>query len=390
MINKSIYLDYAATTPVDPRVAQKMMAHLTAQGNFGNPASTTHAYGWSAAQAIEQASIQVAQSLNIEPRELIWTSGATEANNLALKGIADFYQRKGRHIITSKIEHKSVLDSCRQLEKCGFEVSYLAPNASGIIEVNDIAAAIRADTILISIMQVNNETGIIQNIKGIGTLARQHNIFFHVDAAQSVGKLAIDLVTLPVDLMSLSAHKVYGPKGIGALYLRRNPPIKLTPQIHGGGQQGGMRAGTLPTHQIVGMGEAFALMQQQLASDLQQATLLKQRLWQGLQEIADVQMLGAMEHTVPHILNISFNGVANEALLTSLNNLALASGSACDSATMEPSYVLRAMGYTKAVAQGAVRISLGRFTTMQEIDAAVGVIKQEVKRLRGDLGTFSV
>ena len=380
MPTRPIYLDYAATTPVDPRVAEKMMAYLTAEGNFGNAASTTHYYGWIAAQAIEQAGGQVEQCLQIEPRSIIWTSGATEANNLALKGAAYFYQRKGKHIITTKIEHKSVLDSCRQLEKEGFTVSYLMPNGDGKIETDAVMAAIRPDTILISIMHVNNETGTIQDIQTIGELARQRDILFHVDAAQSVGKTSLDLSVLPVDMLSLSAHKVYGPKGIGALYLRRKPPIKLAPQIQGGGQQNGMRSGTLPTHQIIGMGEAFALIQSSTA-ELEQAKLLRQRLVHGLLNIVDAQFLGG-EEVVPHIVNVSFKNIANDVLLQQLTHLAISSGSACDSATMEPSYVLRAMGYNSEIARGAIRISLGRFTTDEEIDYAVHEITQAVARLR--------
>lgn len=379
-----IYLDYSATTPVDPRVAEKMMQCLTQDGNFGNPASRSHAFGWKAEEAIEQARAQVAELVGADPREIVWTSGATESNNLAIKGVAHFNQSKGKHIITSKIEHKAVLDSCRQLEREGFEVTYLAPEANGIVSVEKLAQAIRPDTILVSIMHVNNEIGTIQPIEAIGELTRAKGIVFHVDAVQSVGKLEIDLAGLQskVDLMSFSAHKLYGPKGIGALYVRRKPRVRLEAQMHGGGHERGMRSGTLATHQIVGMGEAFRLARQEMASERLRLTALRERLWAGVCNMEEVYINGSTEQRLYSNLNVSFNFVEGESLIMALKDLAVSSGSACTSASLEPSYVLRALGLSDEMAHSSIRFTLGRFTTEAEIDYAITQIQQHIGRLR--------
>ena len=377
-----IYLDYAATAPVDPRVAEKMARYLTKEGVFGNPASRSHVFGWQAAEAVEQARQQIADLVNVDPKEIIFTSGATESDNLAIKGAAHFYQRKGKHIITSKTEHKAVLDTCRQLEREGFEVTYLMPEPQGQIDLNKLAAAIRPDTILISIMHANNEIGIIQDLAAIGSLARSHGIIFHVDAAQSAGKLPIDLKTLPVDLMSFSAHKIYGPKGIGALYVRQQPRIRLEAQMHGGGHERGMRSGTLPTHQIVGIGEAFYLARMEMKDYMPKIQALRDRLVNGLQAIPAIRVNTDLEHSVPTILNISFNYIEGESLMLTLKNIAISSGSACTSASLEPSYVLRALGLNDELAHSSIRFSFGRFTTVEEIDYTLEVVEKGVARLR--------
>ncbi len=377
-----IYLDYSATTPVDPRVAEVMCSYLTPDGNFGNPASRSHSFGWQAEEAVDEARKNVAALVNADPKEIIWTSGATESDNLAIKGAAHFYQKKGKHIITCKTEHKAVLDTCRQLEREGFEVTYLDPEPNGLIDLNKLEAAIRDDTILVSIMHVNNEIGVIQDIKAIGELTREHGVLFHVDAAQSAGKVPIDLQNMKVDLMSFSAHKIYGPKGIGALYVRRKPRVRLEAQMHGGGHERGMRSGTLATHQIVGMGEAFKLAKQEMAADNERIRMLRDRLLQGMEDIEEVYINGDMEQRVPHNLNISFNFVEGESLMMALKDLAVSSGSACTSASLEPSYVLRALGRNDELAHSSIRFSIGRFTTEEEIDFAVGQIKKNIGKLR--------
>lgn len=377
-----LYLDYAATTPVDPRVAEKMMACLTLDGNFANPASRSHLYGWKAEEAVEQARRQVADLVGADPREIIWTSGATESDNLAIKGVAHARTQRGRHIITSQIEHKAVLDSCQQLEREGFEVTYLKPGPDGLIAPEQVRQALRGDTILVSLMHVNNEIGTINDIVALGSVVREAGVLMHVDAAQSTGKLPIDLRQWPVDLMSFSAHKTYGPKGVGALYVRRDPQLKLEALIHGGGHERGMRSGTLPTHQIVGMGEAFALAGQLLAEDHQRALALRDRLLEGLASLADVTVNGSLEHRVPQNLNLAFAGVDGELLLLALKDLALSSGSACNSASVEPSFVLRALGIPDTLAHSSLRVSLGRFTTLEEVDKAAEILCQVVTRLR--------
>ncbi|WP_434339970.1 IscS subfamily cysteine desulfurase [Motilimonas cestriensis] len=377
-----IYLDYSATTPVDPRVAEKMMQYLTLDGNFGNPASRSHRFGWQAEEAVDIARNDIADLVNADPREIVFTSGATEANNLAIKGIAEFYGKKGKHIITSKTEHKAVLDPCRQLERDGFEVTYLEPDSDGIISVEQVKAALREDTILVSIMHVNNEIGVIQDIAAIGELCRANKIYFHVDAVQSVGKLPIDLQELKVDLMSFSAHKIYGPKGIGALYVRRKPRIRLEAQMHGGGHERGMRSGTLPTHQIVGMGEAFRIAKLEMAEESARILALRERLWNGVKDMEEVYLNGSMEHRIAGNLNVSFNYVEGESLVMALKDLAVSSGSACTSASLEPSYVLRALGRDDELAHSSIRFSLGRFTTAEEIDYAIEIINKNIGRLR--------
>jgi len=362
-MNSPIYLDYSATTPVDPRVAEKMMACLTMQGNFGNPASRSHIFGWRAEEAVENARRQVADLIGADPREIVWTSGATEADNLAIKGVAHFYATKGKHLITSKIEHKAVLDTMRQLEKEGYEVTYLTPTPEGEITLAMVEDAIREDTILVSLMHVNNEIGTITDIAAIGELTRSKGILFHVDAAQSVGKLPIDLTNLKVDLMSLCAHKIYGPKGIGALYVRRKPRVRVEAQIHGGGHERGMRSGTLPTHQIVGMGEALHIAGQEMAKDRQHALALRDRFYQQVNQLEEVYVNGNLAHSVPNILNLSFNYVEGESLMMSLKDLAVSSGSACTSASLEPSYVLRALGRNDELAHSSIRFGFGRFKT---------------------------
>ncbi|MCL1048329.1 IscS subfamily cysteine desulfurase [Shewanella abyssi] len=377
-----IYLDYAATTPVDPRVAEKMMQCMTMDGIFGNPASRSHRYGWQAEEAVDIARNQVADLINADPREIVFTSGATESDNLAIKGVAHFYQKKGKHIITSKTEHKAVLDTCRQLEREGYEVTYLQPEASGLIPVAMIEAAMRDDTLLVSIMQVNNEIGVIQDIDAIGELCRSRKIVFHVDAAQSVGKLPIDVRKTKVDLMSISAHKMYGPKGIGALYVSRKPRIRLEAAMHGGGHERGMRSGTLATHQIVGFGEAAAIAKTDMESDNQRIRRLRDKLWNGINHIEETYINGDKDQRHCGSLNVSFNFVEGESLMMALKDLAVSSGSACTSASLEPSYVLRALGLNDEMAHSSIRFSLGRFTTDEEIDHAIETIKESIGNLR--------
>ncbi len=377
-----IYLDYAATTPVDPRVAEKMMACLTMEGNFGNPASRSHTFGWNAEAAIEEARKQVADLVNADPREIIWTSGATESDNLAIKGVAHFYQKKGRHIVTSKTEHKAVLDSCRQLEREGFEVTYLTPEENGLLDLDKLKAALRDDTVLVSIMHVNNEIGVIQDIAAIGEITRERGILFHCDAAQSAGKVPIDLSAMKVDLMSFSAHKIYGPKGIGALYVRRKPRVRLEAQMHGGGHERGMRSGTLPTHQIVGMGEAFRIAREEMVEENARLLKLRNRLLNGLKDIEEVYINGDLENRIPGNLNVSFNFVEGESLIMALKDMAVSSGSACTSASLEPSYVLRALGREDELAHSSIRFSLGRFTTAEDVDFVVETVRKKVEKLR--------
>lgn len=377
-----IYLDYAATTPVDPKVAEKMVACLTLDGNFANPASRSHVYGWRAEEAVENARRQVADLVGADPREIIWTSGATESDNLAIKGVAHARADRGRHIVTSQVEHKAVLDSCHQLEREGFEVTYLKPGADGLITPEQLRAELREDTVLVSLMHVNNEVGTINDIAALGALAHAGGALMHVDAAQSTGKLPIDLRSLPVDLMSFCAHKTYGPKGIGALFVRRDPQLKLEALIHGGGHERGMRSGTLATHQIVGMGESFALAAELMEADNQRIAQLRDRLLAGLAELPGVSLNGSAEQRVPHNLNLAFAGVDGELLLLALKDLAVSSGSACNSASVEPSFVLRAMGVPDPLAHSSLRLSLGRFTTQEDIDQAATMLCQVVARLR--------
>jgi cysteine desulfurase len=377
-----IYLDYSSTSPCDPRVAAKMAECLTLEANFGNPASRSHFFGWKAEEAVETARRQVASLLNCDPREVVWTSGATESDNLAIKGVAHFHSKKGKHIITSMIEHKAVLDSCRQLEREGFEVTYLEPSETGVITADAVQKAIRPDTILVSLMHVNNEIGVINDIEGIGKVTRENKVLFHVDAAQSTGKVVIDLEKMQVDLMSLTAHKTYGPKGIGALYVRRKPRVRIVPQIHGGGHERGMRSGTLPTHQIVGMGEAFQLAHEEMETDNARMLSLRTRLLSGLEDMEEVYVNGDIDARVAANLNISFNFVEGESLMMALRDLAVSSGSACTSASLEPSYVLRAIGRNDELAHSSLRITVGRFTTEEEIDYAIGKIREAVGKLR--------
>ena len=377
-----IYLDYAATTPVDPRVAAAMAECLTIESNFGNPASRSHQFGWKAEEAVENARRNVADLLNADPREIVWTSGATEADNLAIKGAAHFYHRKGKHIVTSKIEHKAVLDSCRQLEREGYEVTYLDPDSNGLISPETVEKALRPDTILVSLMHVNNEIGVVNDIEAIGEVTRRHKVVFHVDAAQSAGKLDIDLEKMQVDLMALTAHKLYGPKGIGALYVRRKPRVRIEPQIHGGGHERGMRSGTLATHQIVGMGEAYRIAGEEMHEEGRRTLALRDRLLRGLEDIEEVYVNGDLTHRSPGNLNISFNFVEGESLMMALRELALSSGSACTSASLEPSYVLRALGRNDELAHSSLRISIGRFTTEEDIDYAIERIHYAVAKLR--------
>ena len=377
-----IYLDYSSTTPVDPRVSEKMVECLTLEGNFGNPASRSHLLGWKAEEAVETARRQVADLINCDPREVVWTSGATEADNLALKGVAHFYSKKGKHIITSKIEHKAVLDSCRQLEREGFEVTYLDPDENGLTTPSAVAGAIREDTILVSLMHVNNEIGVINDIEAIGQLTREKGVLFHVDAAQSTGKIDIDLEKTQVDLMSMTAHKTYGPKGIGALYVRRKPRVRIEPQIHGGGHERGMRSGTLPTHQIVGMGEAYRIAKEEMQDESTRILALRNRLLDGFSDMEEVYVNGDIDHRVAGNLNISFNFVEGESLMMALRDLAVSSGSACTSASLEPSYVLRAIGLNDELAHSSLRMTIGRFTTAEEVDHAIGKIHEAVAKLR--------
>lgn len=377
-----IYFDYSATTPVDERVAEAMMNCLTVSGNFGNPASRSHSFGWSAEEAVETARGHVAALVNADPREIVWTSGATESDNLAIKGVAHFYQKKGKHIVTCKTEHKAVLDTCRQLEREGYEVTYLDPEPSGLIDLNKLKAALRPDTILVSIMHVNNEIGVIQDIAAIGEICRDHGCLFHVDAAQSPGKVAIDLQAMKVDLMSFSAHKIYGPKGIGALYVRRKPRVRIEAQMHGGGHERGMRSGTLPTHQIVGMGEAFRIAKEEMETENARILGLRNRLWNGFKDMEEVYLNGDLEHRIPGNLNVSFNFVEGESLIMALKDIAVSSGSACTSASLEPSYVLRALGRSDELAHSSLRFTIGRYTTEAEIDYTIELVKKAVNKLR--------
>ena len=381
-MKQPIYFDYAATTPVDPRVAQKMSECLLAEGKFGNPASRSHKFGWEADEAVEQARRQVADLVNCDPREIVWTSGATESDNLAIKGVAHFYKKQGKHIITSKIEHKAVLDSCRFLEREGYEVTYLEPGGDGVISPQSVEKAIREDTILVSLMHVNNEIGVLNDIEAIGEITRAHKVFFHVDAAQSAGKVDIDLDKMKVDLMAFSAHKIYGPKGIGALFVRRKPRIRLEAQLHGGGHERGMRSGTLATHQIVGMGEAFRIAMLDMKDESERIIEYRQRLWNGLKDMEEVYVNGDLASQVPGIINLSFNFVEGESLIMSLPELAVSSGSACTSASLEPSYVLRALGMNDELAHSSLRFSIGRFTTEEDIDNAIAQVRSAVEKLR--------
>jgi cysteine desulfurase len=376
-----IYLDYMATTPVDPQVVEKMMECLPQTGVFGNPSSAGHRYGWDASQRVEQARAQVAELISADPREIIWTSGATEANNLALKGASAFYNRKGKHLITLTTEHKAVLDVCDYLSRHGYEMTYLNPEPNGLLDMAKLAAAIRADTLLVSIMHVNNEIGVIQDIPAIAKLCRERGVLLHVDAAQSAGKIAINLAEWPVDLMSFSAHKVYGPKGVGALYVRRAPRVRLEPQIHGGGHEYGLRSGTLPTHQLVGMGEAFRLARVNMTAEIERIKMLRDRLWQGIADLPGLKLNGDYSLRVAGNLNLSFDGIDGEALLVALRDLAISSGSACDSATVQPSHVLLAIGLGRREANSSLRFSLGRFTTAEEIEYAIAQIRQQFMRL---------
>lgn len=379
-MTKPIYLDYSATTPVDPRVAERMIPFL--YENYGNPASRSHAYGWEAEKAVEEARGNVAALVNCDPREIVWTSGATEAINLALKGAAQFYKQRGRHLITPRTEHKATLDTMRELERQGFEVTYLDVKEDGLIDMETLKQAIRPDTVLVSIMFVNNETGVIQDIAAIGEMLRERKILFHVDAAQATGKVAVDLQKLKVDLMSFSAHKTYGPKGVGALFVRRKPRVRIEAQIHGGGHERGMRSGTLPTHQIVGMGEAFRLARLEMDKDHAHALALRTRLLDGLSVIDEIYVNGSMEHRVAQNLNVSFNYVEGESLIMAVKEIAVSSGSACTSASLEPSYVLRALGRNDELAHSSIRFTIGRFTTPEEIDFTIELLKSQIGKLR--------
>ncbi len=381
-MSKPIYLDYSATTPVDPRVAENMMHYLTLEGEFGNPASRSHQFGWHAEEAVEEARKHVAALIGADSKEIIWTSGATESDNLAIKGAAHFYKKKGKHIITCKTEHKAVLDTCRQLEREDYEVTYLDPEDNGLIDLKKLEAAIRPDTILVSIMHVNNEIGVIQDIAAIGKLTRERGILFHCDAAQSAGKIDIDVNAMNVDLLSLSAHKIYGPKGIGALYVRRKPRVRLEAQMHGGGHERGLRSGTLATHQIAGMGEAFRIAKEEMAIEGEHIRNLRERLYGGLKDIEEVYVNGDMTHRIPGNLNISFNFIEGESLIMALKDLAVSSGSACTSASLEPSYVLRALGRNDELAHSSIRFTIGRFTTENDIDHAIKKVRDNISRLR--------
>jgi cysteine desulfurase len=379
-MKKPVYLDYSATTPVDPRVVDAMIPYL--REDFGNPASRSHAYGWKAEEAVEEARANVAGLVNCDAKEIVWTSGATEAINLAVKGAAHFYKEKGRHIITVKTEHKATLDTCRELEREGFEVTYLDVLENGLIDWAVFESSVRPDTILVSVMYVNNEIGVIQDIPRIGEFCRSRGIIFHVDSAQATGKVVIDLATLKVDLMSFSAHKTYGPKGIGALFVRRKPRVRIEAQMHGGGHERGMRSGTLATHQIVGMGEAFRLARLEMAAENERIRVLRDRLWAGLSAIEAVYVNGDLDHRVPHNLNVSFNYVEGESLLMGIKDVAVSSGSACTSASLEPSYVLRALGRSDELAHSSIRFSVGRFTTQEDVDFTVALLKEKVAKLR--------
>ncbi len=377
-----IYFDYSATTPADKRVAEKMMQFMTTDGFYGNPASRSHKFGWQAEEAVDIARNQIADLINADPREIVITSGATESNNLAIKGAANFYGKKGKHVITCKTEHKAVLDTCRELERQGFEVTYLDPEANGLIDIAKLEAAMRDDTVLISIMHINNEIGVIQDVAKIGELCRSRKIVFHVDGAQSVGKIDVDMQALKIDLLSISAHKMYGPKGIGALYVSRKPRVRLESQIHGGGHERGMRSGTLPTHQIVGFGEACRIAKEEMANDLLHVTAMRDRLWAGVKDMEQVFVNGDFDQRYPGNLNVSFNFVEGESLIMSLKDLAVSSGSACTSASLEPSYVLRALGLNDEMAHSSIRFSFGRFTTEEEVDYAIDLIKKAIGHLR--------
>ncbi len=378
---KTIYFDYSATTPVDPRVAAKMIPYLTE--DFGNPASRSHPYGWTAEKAVEEARGHVAALVNADPKEIVFTSGATESNNLAIKGAANFYAgTKGKHIITVMTEHKAVLDTVREMERQGFEATYLPVRDNGLLDLDVLRAAIRPDTVLVSVMAVNNEIGVIQDIEAIGKICREKGVIFHVDAAQATGKMPIDLKKLPVDLMSFSAHKTYGPKGIGALYVRRKPRVRLEAQMHGGGHERGMRSGTLATHQIVGMGEAFRIAKEEMATENERIRMLRDRLYNGLKDIEEVHLNGDLERRVPHNLNVSFNFVEGESLIMAIKDLAVSSGSACTSASLEPSYVLRALGRSDELAHSSIRFSIGRFTTEEEVDYAIKLLHEKIGKLR--------
>lgn len=378
-----IYLDYAATTPIDADVAQKMMQYMTYEGVFGNPASRSHGFGWQAEEAVENARQQIADLVNADPREIVFTSGATESDNLALKGVAQFYSGKGKHIVTSKIEHKAILDVCRELEQQGFEITYLEPEqGTGLIHVEQVKNALRDDTILVSLMMVNNELGTLTDVAAIGEITRERGIILHVDAAQAAGKTPIDLASMKIDLMSFSGHKIYGPKGIGALYVSRKPRVRLKAQMHGGGHERGMRSGTLATHQIVGMGEAFAVAKEKMPTEQARIAKLRDRLWNGLKDLDQVFLNGDLKHSIPNIINISFNFVEGESMMMSLKDLAVSSGSACTSATLEPSYVLRAIGRSDELAHSSIRFSLGRYTTEQDIDRVIEEVCNAVTKLR--------
>ena len=377
-----IYLDYSATTPVDPRVAEEMCRCLTTEGTFGNPASRSHSFGWEAERAVEQARQDVAALINADPKEIVWTSGATESDNLAIKGAAHFYHKKGKHIVTVKTEHKAVLDTCRQLEREGFEVTYLDPEPNGLLDLDKFRTALRDDTVVASVMHVNNEIGVIQDIAAIGALCREKKVIFHVDAAQSAGKVEIDLQQLPVDLMSFSAHKIYGPKGIGALYVRRKPRVRIEAQMHGGGHERGMRSGTLATHQIVGMGAAFRIAREEMNEENARVLALRNRLWKALDGMEEVYLNGDADRRIAGNLNVSFNFVEGESLIMALKDMAVSSGSACTSASLEPSYVLRALGREDELAHSSIRFTIGRFTTEEEIDYVAAKIGEQVQRLR--------
>ena len=377
---KPIYLDYSSTTPIDPRVAEKMIPFITE--HFGNPASRSHSFGWTAEEAVEEARDEVAKLVNADPREIVWTSGATESNNLAIKGASHFYSTKGKHILTVSTEHKCVIDSFRELEREGYTATYLEPEPNGLVDLEKFKKAIRPDTVLASVMIVNNEIGVIQDIEALGNICREHNVIFHVDAAQATGKVDIDLEKLPVDLMSFSAHKTYGPKGIGALYVRRKPRIRIEAQMHGGGHERGMRSGTLATHQIVGMGEAFRIARIEMQLENERIRKLRDKLLHGLQDMEEVYVNGDLKHRIPHNLNISFNYVEGESLIMAVKDIAVSSGSACTSASLEPSYVLRALGRSDELAHSSIRFSIGRFTTEADVDFTIQLLKEKIQKLR--------
>ena len=381
-VNTPIYLDYLSTTPVDPRVADAMSECLSMEGTFGNPASRSHVFGWKAEEAVENARAQIADLINADPREIVWTSGATESDNLAIKGAAHFYRKKGQHIITSKIEHKAVLDTCRQLEREGFEVTYLEPNKAGLTTPESVQAAIRPDTVVVSVMHANNEIGVVNDIAGIGEVCRAAGVIYHVDAAQSTGKVPLDMEVMKVDLLSMSAHKMYGPKGVGALYVRRKPRVRLEAQMHGGGHERGMRSGTLATHQAVGFGEAARIAKEEMGDETQRLIGLRARFWDGLKDMQEVHINGDVDRRLPGALNVSFAFVEGESLLMSLKDLALSSGSACTSASLEPSYVLRALGLNDELAHSSLRFSFGRFTSEADIDHAITQVRRAVEKLR--------